>query len=522
MNDDPFDYGSDDEENVVEEDLTPKVDEEELRLQRRAYKKKLQEARDKAQIITEVYGEQPFIPGVDPGLKIWIYVREQLRAINSGELTLPMTYPSRIKYDFRGYWMEESLAELPKLMKEIDDEREFNKAEVIRIEEEKRISIEVAEEKKRVLEEFLANETPEDKELRLAAEAAEAAQCETELALMLAADLESKAEVKAYNLYLEEVLEDSRAATAESRSRSRGERYEGEGVRYAEDGTVKEDRGVYGVLPLLDKTLPRRVPGMTLSQFINHITYSNDKAGCLLLAFNHQHWKYFEIIMNAAGPSGARILINMPMDKEQKTLLHYAVLRGDPERVTYLLDHGANPLKADIRGDTPLHMSFDHEVWLHFHDVSIANDLLTSRLVNKSKGAMRSEKLVNKVNKRGTTVLHRSILLGALEFVKLFLKKKARVFVFDSCGKMPIQYAEEKEWEQEVKDLFNDNIRFCGQRMHREMWSFMISRKFVVSIFDIVAPKCSVCKRKQYECSALKKANFRYWLYSHGIAKKRG
>ena len=67
MNDDPFDYGSDDEENVVEEDLTPKVDEEELRLQRRAYKKKLQEARDKAQIITEVYGEQPFIPGVDPG-----------------------------------------------------------------------------------------------------------------------------------------------------------------------------------------------------------------------------------------------------------------------------------------------------------------------------------------------------------------------------------------------------------------------------------------------------------------------
>jgi len=508
----------DDEDKVNEEDLTTKVDGEALRLERRAHKKKLQEARDRAQIITEVYGEQPFIPGVDPGLKVWIYVREQLRAVNSGDLKLNMTYPTRIKYNYRGYWMQESHAELPKLMAEIDAERELKKTEEIRRKEEKIRVVEAAQEAKRVLEAFLAQETPEEKEIRLAADAAEAAQIQKEAGYMHKAELESKNENKAYRLYLEEALEDSRsrAATAELRARSRGERYEG--VRYNADGSIKEDRGVYGVLPLLDKEEPRRVSGLTLPQFINHITYSSDKAECLLLAFNHQHWNYFELLMGAAGPTGARMLINMPMDQNQKTLLHYAVMRGDPERVAYLLDHGADPLKADHQGNTPLHVSFDHEVWLHFHDVAIANDLLTSRLVNKARGALRSEKLVNKTNKRGTSVLHRSILLGALDFVKLFLKKKAKVFVFDSCGKLPIQYAKE-EWEQDVKDLFNDNVRFCGKRMHMEMWAYMMSRKFVVSIFNIVAPTCVICKRKQYECSALKNKDFRYWLYSHDIAK---
>jgi len=515
--DEHFDY-DDDEEDKVEEDLTPKVDEEALRLQLREHKKKLQEARDRAQIITEVYGEQPFIPGVDPGLKIWIYVREQLRAVNLGVLALPTTYPTRIKYNYRGYWMQESHAELPKLMAGIDAEREFVRAEKIRIEEEKARVIEAAAEQKRALDEFLAKETPVEKETRLAAEAAEAALIKAEVALMESADAESNSEAKAYRLHLEELLEDvrSRAATAEARSRARGEKYEG--AKYNADGTMREDRGVYGVLPLLDKKEPRRVPGLTLSQFINHITYSSDKAECLLLAFNHQHWKYFEMITEAAGPSGARMLINMPMDKNQKTLLHYAVMRGDPERVTYLLDHGADPLKADHQGNTPLHVSIDHDVWIHYHDVAIADDLLTSRLANKAKGALRSEKLVNKTNKRGTTVLHRSILLGALDFVELFLKRKAKVLVFDSCGKLPVQYAKE-EWEEDVKDLFHGNVRFCGKRMHMEMWAYMMSRKFVVSIFDIVAPTCVICKRKQYECSALKKKDFRYWLYSHDIAK---
>ncbi len=50
---------------------------EELRLQRRAHEKRLNPAREQAKVITEVYGEQTFVFGVDAGLKIGIFVREQ-------------------------------------------------------------------------------------------------------------------------------------------------------------------------------------------------------------------------------------------------------------------------------------------------------------------------------------------------------------------------------------------------------------------------------------------------------------
>ena len=538
------------------------VDEEELRLQRRAHKKKLNAARERAKVITEVYGEQTFVPGVDAGLKIWIFVREQLRAVNAGELKLPETYPSRIKYDYRGYWMEETHKEWPMMIQEALAEKEIQ----MQAKEKRLYDERCAAEAAAALAELYAKETPIEKQLRLDEEQKTSERLVLELALMHAADIESQKAAKAYAIWLQEEMEimrsreknRARTTTAEGRSRittaegrartataeglSRASTADGQSrvatadsptresptsltvaapdvaVRYNKDGTIKQDRGVYGVLPLLDASLPRRNPGMTLTQFQNFLNYSGDKRAALLLAFNHQHWKYFEMVLESAG-SMAKVLINTPIDDHNcRTLLHSAVLRGDPERVTYLLDRGADPLIGDRCGDTPLHLSMDHDVFLQYHDVSIAADLLRSRHKSANKAAALSEKLANAANHRGVTPLHRSIILGALKYVELILKKKAKVFVFDNCGKLPIQYVKD-DWEHEVKVLFNDNVRFCGKRMHQQMWAYIMSRKFVVSIFDIVSPKCNVCKRKQYVCSELKARNFRYWLYSHDIAK---
>ena len=83
------------------------VAKEEARLLKIKLARAKKAAIERAQVVTEVYGEQPFKPGVDPGLKTWIYVREQMRAVESGSLELPRTYPTRIKYKYLTYWEPE-------------------------------------------------------------------------------------------------------------------------------------------------------------------------------------------------------------------------------------------------------------------------------------------------------------------------------------------------------------------------------------------------------------------------------
>ena len=495
----------------------------ERRVAHRTKMRKKKAAMDRAQMITEVYGEQPFVPGVDPGLKIWILVREQLRAVESGDLQLPITYPTRIKYDNRWYWMEETHKEWREMIDEcLEEKRAIEQKEIDeKVAEAK--AIEEGEELKRFLEIKYVNETPDEKIIRLDIEKRE----NYENTLMSIEDEEIKIYYESikksmYDAYGDDYDYDydTRPNTTTSIDSTRSEFDEnGNKVRYHEDGTRYEDRGVYGIIPLLDPTLKKRTPGMKIVEFENFWKYSNNRQEVMLKAFNHFHWKYMDLILEAAGP-GAQQLINLVInDKNQRTLLHLAVLQGDPERVEYLLAHGADPLIADHRGDTLLMLSFDHEVFIHYHDVSIAANLLKSRILKKSKANKRNILLVNKFNNRGVTPLHRAILLGALDYVELFLKNKAIVYIFDNDHKLPIEYCNH-EWELDVKDLFNKNIRFAGKKMHHEMWAYIMSQKFVKSIFDIVAPICPLCKRKQYDCATLKKGNFRYWIYAHELAKR--
>lgn len=216
----------------------------------------------------------------------------------------------------------------------------------------------------------------------------------------------------------------------------------------------------------------------------------------LLTAYHHFHWRYFDEAL-AAG-----LDINMRLDGHGKTLLFMAVQNGDTERVEYLLDNGANPNAKDHHGDTPLHLCMDHPIV--FHPRRIATLLI-------NKGAQ-----VNTANKRGTTPLHRAVLLGFTDFVELLLKRKAKVFCFDANGRMPFQYAD-KASQPKVAKLFNANVRFCGKRQHDQMWAHIMSRQFVEGVFKLCAPACVVCKRRLHDCLALKKKDFRYWLYVHEV-----
>lgn len=241
-------------------------------------------------------------------------------------------------------------------------------------------------------------------------------------------------------------------------------------------------------------------PALTIAQFANLLKTAPAREA-LMCAYHHFHWRYFDLAICYPG-------INIDMNisgRTGKTLLFLAVENGDVERVEHLLEKGANPNARDHRGDTPLHLCMRHPVV--FHPRTIATMLI-------NKGAN-----VNAQNKRGTTPLHRAVLLGLLDYVELLLKRRAKVFIFDKNGKLPLHYAGINEVR--VAKLMNQNVRFCGKRQHEEMWAFIMSRQFVPGIFSIVASACVVCKRKSHDCAALKTSNFRYWIYVHEIMAKK-
>lgn len=433
---------------------------EEARLVRIKRAKAKAAAIARAKVVTEVYGEQRFIPGVDPGLKTWIFVREQMRAVESGTIKLPRTYPTRIKYKYLTYWEPEVTQPYKDLMAEGYEyqRQKAEEREAARLGELERASM-LERRRERV-------ENGEEDENAWQREELEVAEMEKE---------------------------DQRQKCPDA----------GAGADEGKEGEENEERERL-VLPPLKGDNPPRFPGWSIERFRNFMVWG-DRVEALLVAYYHHHWHYLDMILS--GPRGKSLINTIIVEKTQRTLLHICVMQGDPERLEYLLAHGANVKAKDVRGDTVLHMCFDHPIYNTFHPTKIAQRLIDA-------GAK-----VDEPNIRGVTPLHRAILLNAQNYVEVFLRNKANVFLFDKNDKLPFHYAKQEE-KYEIKALFNQNVRYCGRTTHRKMWAFIMSRDFVKSIFDVTAPKCVTCRRKQYDCSALKKRDYRYWLWSHDLQKK--
>jgi hypothetical protein len=446
---------------------------EDERLQKRARIKAKTAAVARAQIVTEVYGEQPFIPGVDPGLKTWIYVREQMRAVEQGTVRLPTTYPTRIKYKYLTYWEPEVQQPYKDLMAEgYEYQRQrADEREKARLEEEERDAM-----LERRRERVEAGEEDENAYQR------EEFECEEM----------NEEDANVHYIYAPETpLGEEEKDEDDGNKSTKNDGGEGE-----------EERGL--VLPPLKGDNPPRFPGWSIQRFRNFMQWG-DRVEALLVAYHHHHWHYLDMMLD--GPRG-RSLINIHVtERTERTLLHVCVMHGDEERLEYLLNHGADAKAKDHRGETVLHLCMDHDIYNAFHPLKIAQRLIQA-------GAKVSEP-----NKRGVTPLHRAVLLDARSFISLFLRNKADVYLFDSCNKLPLHYTN-SENHQEIKKIFNENSRYCGRDKHRRMWAYGMSRDFVKSVFDVTAPKCVVCKRKQYACASLKQRDFRYWIYAHELAKK--
>lgn len=405
-----------------------------LKLQRRKKKKALL---DKAQMISEIYGEQPFEPGVDSGLKTWIFVREQMRATQAGMTVLPVSYPTRSAYKYGTYWQ-------PEIKHTLDTYMRIDKKE----------------------EETISNVEGEEK------------------------------------------VEDTGGTEGEEKKVVKQKEFD-INQRFEpldENGLTREERQWVErehMFPPIPASEARRFPAWSIEKFKNQMLYGNIR-DTLMVAYYTHHWRYMDMLLSQKG----KWLLDMHItDTTHHTILHRAVQEGDIERVEYLLQHGASVHHTDILGNGVLHMCLDHEPWIQFRPLTVMRMLVKN-------GAK-----VNACNKRGITPLHRAIILNAQEHITFLLQNKANVYLFDQYNRLPFDYCKEEN-RDEIKELFDANVRFCGKKKHVRMWAHGMSQDFVKSIFDIVAPRCPTCKRKRYDCEALKQKNYRYWRYAHELSTK--
>lgn len=222
----------------------------------------------------------------------------------------------------------------------------------------------------------------------------------------------------------------------------------------------------------------------------------------LIIAFKQRKFsRYLDLAL-----SQAQLNVNTFVDNRKHTMLFYACMNGEIEKVKYLLAAGADVKLRDHNGLTPLYISLNKPA--AFHPPGITRLLL------------RYGADPNALNSKGMSPLHGACLNKELEMIELLLQKKANVFVLDLHHMFPHQYAGEQQGK--VLELYK---KYAGYRQckpqHQRMWAHIISRDFVKSIFALCEPSCTICKRKSSACAVLKINNYRLWLFVHDRRDKK-
>lgn len=110
-----------------------------------------------------------------------------------------------------------------------------------------------------------------------------------------------------------------------------------------------------------------------------------------------------------------------------RTMLQYAVMRGDLNKVKYLLQFcsktGINA--TDKKGRTAFHLSINIPVY--FHSILI------------TKVLFRHHASVNIADSLGQSPLHRACILGELLFVQELLNRGSMVHLKDGSGRVPLE-----------------------------------------------------------------------------------
>lgn len=110
------------------------------------------------------------------------------------------------------------------------------------------------------------------------------------------------------------------------------------------------------------------------------------------------------------------------INKDGANLLHQVVRRPDPAVLSYFLEKGVDPNKADNEGNTPLILA------------------ATGRDVKYIDALLSNVKNINAVNEKGQSALTRAVAYSSPEVVSLLLQKGADSHVTDAEGNNLVYY----------------------------------------------------------------------------------
>jgi len=119
------------------------------------------------------------------------------------------------------------------------------------------------------------------------------------------------------------------------------------------------------------------------------------------------------------------------------TILHAAVISFSPKKfalVKFLLEKGANPGKADKKGNTCLHALFTHSA-------VIANKISMKEFLAIASILLDKLPDPNLKNLNGETPLHIACDQGLIEVVELLITRKADLNAANEEGRTPVFYA---------------------------------------------------------------------------------
>jgi ankyrin repeat protein len=162
-------------------------------------------------------------------------------------------------------------------------------------------------------------------------------------------------------------------------------------------------------------------PGKLKEYWRNKITNLGDHKTYFQSVIDHHNEDLLrELILNGVNPC-------CKINQRGETLLHYAVYKGDLQKVKFILEHasrrGINAV--DEKGRTALFMSIN--VPNYFSTVLIAKMLL-------SKGAE-----VNCADLCRRTPLHLACAVGELSLIEELLNHGAKLDVIDNDDRVPLQ-----------------------------------------------------------------------------------
>lgn len=161
-------------------------------------------------------------------------------------------------------------------------------------------------------------------------------------------------------------------------------------------------------------------------------------------------------------------------------LLHLAIWSDDPAVLNFLLEKGLDPNQKNLRGEIPILELMNIENW--FSDNSEATEKKVKFLIEKGaefdlsftsflsrqhllpiffeicSDKKRIREIINRQDENGSTELHKAVIEGDFESIKILLAYGADPSIRDNEGKIPADLAEGKHKEEILELLKNSSI----------------------------------------------------------------